>query len=116
MRACGPRPSIHSSTRLTPTLPVFSSPFRRALRTAVIASKVLDLPSVRVERGLTEWQTPALLGKDEPYLAPNIFALMETFGESVHATYESICVPTPWETEEAMIERTGRVARILADR
>mmetsp|Transcript_206 Transcript_206/g.432 ORF Transcript_206/g.432 Transcript_206/m.432 type:complete len:250 (+) Transcript_206:136-885(+) len=94
---------------------IFCSPFRRSLQTAIIASKVMEVSKVQVENGLTEWQTESLIGKEDPYKPPGIIDLVEEFGGVVNTKYESIAEPKPFESEEEMIARTGRVAKILAE-
>jgi len=91
-----------------------TSPFKRALHTAAIVSREIELPKVNIEEGLTEWQCPELIGGDSPYQPPSVVHLIERFPE-LNGKYESITKPVPFETEQEMAGRVGRVARILAD-
>ncbi|QDZ18581.1 hypothetical protein A3770_02p10990 [Chloropicon primus] len=95
---------------------IFASPFKRALRTAVVVCRGIGLSRVNVEEGITEWQCPELVGGGDrpPYRPPALVDLVERFPE-IHPKYESIVRPQPFETEEDLVKRTGRVARILAD-
>ena len=93
---------------------IFTSPFKRALHTAVLVCKDVGLPKVNLEDGITEWQTPSLVGKEAPYQPPSLVHLIERFPE-INAKYATITKPTPFETEEEMVRRTGRIAQILAD-
>lgn len=91
-----------------------NSPFIRALNTAVLVSRDTGLSKVNIEDGITEWQTPALIGGDSPYQPPTVVDLIGRFPE-INAKYESITKPSPFETEEELVKRTGRIAGILAD-
>lgn len=93
---------------------IFCSNFKRALHTAVLVSNDVGLSKVNIEEGITEWQSPGLIGGQTPYKPPSVIHLLERFPE-INARYESITKPEPFETEQEMVERTGRVARILAD-
>jgi broad specificity phosphatase PhoE len=95
---------------------IFTSPFERALHTSVLVCKDLGLPRVNIEDGITEWQTPSLVGREEapPYEPPSLLDLIERFPE-INAKYAAITKPTPFETEDQMVKRVGRIAQILAN-
>ena len=67
-----------------------------------------------VEDGITEWQSPELVGGENPYKPPSLIDLLENFPE-INPKWEPMCRPEPFETEEEMCTRAARVARILAD-
>jgi len=77
-------------------------------------SQDLGLGKVNVEDGITEWQSPELVGGENPYKPPSLIDLLENFPE-INPKWEPMCRPEPFETEEEMCTRAARVARILAD-
>ena len=59
-------------------------------------------------------QSPELVGGEAPYAPPDLLNLLESFPE-LSPKYESIAKPQPFETEEDMAKRCGRIVRILCD-
>lgn len=91
---------------------IFSSPFRRAIETAIPLSRRTGIP-IRLEWGLSEYLNPDWFGELMPEL-PNAVKRAREYPE-VDPRYKPH-VPTRFpETLEDMLERTRTTARVLTE-
>ena len=88
---------------------IFSSPFLRAIQTAVPVAEALDL-SIKIEAGLSEWLNPDWM-TDSPETHPQ--EVLAKRYPCIDWNYISRLVPQYPEREETVWERTGEAARRL---
>jgi broad specificity phosphatase PhoE len=93
-----------------PPTVVYCSPFKRAARTAHIVAAALGV-RVRVEQGLTEWLSPALVGAGEHQ--PATAAQLARDFPSIDASYRSVHAAAFPESERALLARSAATLQKL---
>lgn len=98
---------------------IYSSPFYRSVHTSSILASSLGCP-VKIEEGLTEWLTTALVGKDnhQPKNAKELyecgFKTIDLSYSSVNALGSSDVAPNFVESEDMLMKRSATtIERIL---
>lgn len=91
---------------------IFASPFYRTVQTAHEVAKITGVV-VKIESGLSEWLNPDWFS-EEPKLQP-VANLMEDFA-LIDATHCSVNRPKYPETRDALVERAGKTAQLLAEK
>ncbi|MGK7871906.1 MAG: histidine phosphatase family protein [Xenococcaceae cyanobacterium] len=90
---------------------IFSSPFLRAIQTSNQVAEALDLP-IKLEAGLSEWLNLDWM-REIPETHPRE-VLAEKYPR-IDCSYTSRIVPQYPESEETVMERTGKTARRLVE-
>lgn len=91
---------------------IFVSPFLRTVQTAHEVAKILELP-LKLEAGLCEWLNPEWMSSTPERAS---FVELKANYPEIDENYQSCVVPQFPETEQEMMERTGKTARLLLEK
>ncbi len=91
---------------------IFASPFLRTVQTAHEVAEILDLP-IQLEAGLCEWLNPDWMPRMPERLS--LETLTEKYSR-INLNYSSAIVPEYPESQEMVMQRTAKTARLLAEK